>query len=122
MRRLTDQELLQQYKNFSDVLGRPATFEDMYKNLNIAFHPQTLTNRFGSLENVRKILGIEIEKEKVYDREYIENILIQEYKKHGRKLDYYELKLVDGLPPYRKVLKTLEKKYDSSVGICEKKY
>lgn len=99
------EELLQMYINFSNKIGKPASFEDL-TNSDEIYNPGVFIIRFGSMKNLKKEAGFEmIEKNsEIYKKEDVKNRLILLYKKKGGRLTVEEINADDQLPAYTTVL------------------
>ncbi|AEB77624.1 hypothetical protein ADU80_04995 [Clostridium botulinum] len=87
----TDDELLQMYINFSNKIGKPASSVDLNNSKDI-YNADVFGIRFGSMEDLKKLVGFPVfQSTKKYTKEKLKQILLQEYKKLGRKLTYKEI-------------------------------
>ena len=87
----TDEELLQMYDSLCKKLGRAATSSEINKYL--PYKADVFAIRFGGLQSLRRLIGFDNGKAQVkkYNKEDIENKLIDQYKKYNRRLTNREL-------------------------------
>jgi hypothetical protein len=100
----TNEELLIMYRDFSIKIGKRetgATQDDV--NENFMYQSSILERRFGSINKMRELLGMEIRYpgHKKYTKEVLIANLLEKYKEYGRKItqkEMNELREKEGFP------------------------
>lgn len=86
----TNEELINMYKELSEKLGKPATLKDI--NNYLPYSCDVFTIRFGGINELRELAGYNsVDSYKKYTKKGIERILVNAYKKYGRRLTNSEL-------------------------------
>ncbi|MDR2880134.1 MAG: hypothetical protein LBV03_09490 [Fusobacteriales bacterium] len=98
----TNDELIELYKGFSRKIGKienGATLRDL-KNYGFPYSKSVISNRFTSINNLRKLSGFNITKEVIpkYNKQGLIIMLYKNYKKYGRKLSQTEIDKEETLP------------------------
>lgn len=100
----TKTQLLQMYLGLCKKIGRLASAKDLDENDNI-YNADIFRNQFGGMKNLKKLAKetlLEYEniryKELKYSKLQLENILLKEYIRHGRRLTAKEINFNKGLP------------------------
>lgn len=85
-------ELLQQYIDYSNKLGRAATTIDL-DNSKKLYNSAVYITRFGNMKNLTMLAGFETRRRKpLYNKRDVNIVLKNLYEKYGRKLTLAELK------------------------------
>lgn len=107
----TRTQLLQMYLDFCKKIGRLASAKDLDENDNI-YNADIFRNQFGGMENLKKLAKetlLEYEniryKKLKYSKLQLENILLKEYIRHGRRLTAKEINFNKELPEESTFLK-----------------
>jgi hypothetical protein len=112
-KRYNNKELLKLYKSLSIKLGKGdcgASIIDMKQN-NFPMTGTGIAKRFGGIENLRKMAGINKTKKVVYkESEEIKELLCKKYIEYGRKLKWSELRKVEEIPSVYVVYKRFKVK------------
>ncbi|HDK7194944.1 TPA: hypothetical protein PTV74_003252 [Clostridium botulinum] len=99
------------YLDFCKKIGRLASAKDLDENDNI-YNADIFRNQFGGMENLKKLAKetlLEYEniryKKLKYSKLQLENILLKEYIRHGRRLTAKEINFNKELPEESTFLK-----------------
>lgn len=98
----TEEELMKMYKEYSIKLGKTeygASTGD-FKKPDFPYSPEILIIRFGSMNNLRKLVGFKTKPnlKKQYTKKELKEILYKKYKEKGRKLTQNELRKDQKVP------------------------
>lgn len=102
----TNEELLEMYIDFSNKIGRPASYTDLVENDEI-YHADVFTIRFGGMMGLKEAAGFPIidRNNSKYTKEQIKKKLKNLYIKNGGRLKVEELKENLSLPSYATILR-----------------
>lgn len=104
-------QLLEKYVDFSNKIGKPASWLDLEKSSNI-YNPGVFTIRFGGMKDLKREAGFEVinKNNEIYNKKDIQNKLIQLYKEKGKRLSVKEINESLELP----CLATILRKYKTT--------
>lgn len=95
----TNEELLQMYIDFSNKIGKSASFNDLNKS-NEVYNADVFCIRFGGMVELKKLAGFTTMEtsNKKYTKKILKEMLLEEYNRLGRQPSNNELRANKSLP------------------------